>query len=162
MKECVLGVFFFSERMLFSFLQPPAALCLVRMESNLNIKTSSWSLSSPLASNSRHMTSISFPKAITDTTRVILCISKLVSHIGGCHCALTVCVFVGIAVACSNVKCLIRLHEGWNGFLSALCVDGNSVFVDFESMFIHYSEVLVNGRVPGKSSFCRCTPWDTF
>lgn len=50
-------------------------------------------------------------------------IFKLVSHFSGCHCALTVfvcmygCVCVCVAIAFSNVKCLIRLHKSRNGCL---------------------------------------------
>lgn len=144
----------FTERMLFLFLQPPAALCHVRMESNLNIKTSSWSVSSPLASNSRHMTSISFPKAITNTKGPYS--SKLASHLSAYVIVLLLSMYlcVRVAIAFSNVKCLIRLHKSWNGFLSALCVHGRLslcwVWKHVHPLF----RGIGKWTCPGKSSYC--------
>lgn len=51
---------------------------------NSTIKSSGWSVSSPLASNCRSMASIFFPRPITDTTRV--------TYFTGCH-TVAVCCF---------------------------------------------------------------------
>lgn len=134
----------FSERM--PFLQPPAALCLVRMESNLNIKTPSWSHSSPLASNSRLMTSASFPGQ--SQTPQGSYISNTVSHLG--RCAVTAYVFIFVCVlqllvVTSNAS--LDCTGAEMAFRVLYACTGDSAFVEFESTFIHYSEVLVNGHV---------------
>ena len=145
LKQCPLS----SESMLFffSFLQPPAAL----WESNLNIKMSGRSVSRPLVSNSRHMTSISFPRAITNSTRVIF---QNWCHTSADVIVLLLCLYVCTVVfVCVLLLLLVTSNASLDCIRAEMAVwvlyvcTGDSAFVEFESMFIHYSEVLVNGCV---------------
>lgn len=135
----------FSERM--PFLQPPAALCLVRMESNLNIKTPTWSHSSPLASNSRLMTSASFPGQSQTPQGSYISKHGVTPWRMCCYC-IRICICVRVLlllVVTSNAS--LDCTGAEMAFRVLYACTGDSAFVEFESTVIHYSEVLVNGRV---------------
>lgn len=133
------------------FVQPPAALCLVRMEFNLNIKTWSWSFSNPLASDTRHAFSIFFPKAITNTKVIYFKTGVSLWWMSLCSYCIFVCVLLLLLVTSNASLDSIRVEMAF--WVLYVCT-GNPAFVEFESMFIHYSEVLVNGHVPVRVHFC--------
>lgn len=89
MKALVLSVFL--RGFCFHFVKPSAALCLVWTESNLNVKTSSWSLSfEPCGLQTADIWLLSLLLRQPRTPQVILCISNPVSRIGGCALACVV------------------------------------------------------------------------
>lgn len=143
----------------FHFSSLPAALCL---KSNLNIKTSTWSLTSPPPPHSLQLQTADiwlcvFSQGNCKQHKCLrLCFISGVPPWRICHCVLNMYVCVCICM-CVSVCALAAILLLVTSNASLGCIRAEIAFwvlyvcmgdfVEFESMFIHYSEVLVNGHV---------------